>query len=61
MIATGGYSSDHIRNLLTAAGLRTKKGRKLRRQVLSYTLKNPVFCGLIVHKGDGEREWQRSS
>lgn len=51
MMATGGHSSDHVRNLVTAAGLRTKKGRKLSRQAFSYTLKNPVYCGLIAHKG----------
>src|SRR5215475_3466310 len=51
MMALGGHSSDHVRNLVTAAGLRTKKGRKLSRQTFSFVLKNPVYCGLIVHRG----------
>ena len=51
MMATGGYSSDAVRQFVTAAGLRTKKGRKLNRQTFSFVLKNPVYCGLILHSG----------
>lgn len=51
MIATGNYSSGHVRKLMTASGLRTKKGHKLGRQTFSYTLKNPLYCGVILHKG----------
>jgi site-specific DNA recombinase len=50
MMGTGGHSSDHLRAFITAAGLRTRKGRKLTRQTFSFMLKNPVYCGLIVHK-----------
>ena len=50
MMGTGGHSSDHVRAFVTAAGLRTKKSRKLTRQTFSFMLKNPVYCGLIVHK-----------
>jgi site-specific DNA recombinase len=51
MMATGAYSSDHVRKFVTAAGLRTKKGRKLNRQTFSFVLKNPVYAGLIAHNG----------
>jgi site-specific DNA recombinase len=51
MVASGAHSSDYVRKLITAAGLRTKKGHKLGKQSFSYTLKNPLYCGLIVHKG----------
>ena len=51
MIASGEHTSDNVRKLITAAGLRTKKGRKLTKQSFSYTLKNPVYCGQILHKG----------
>jgi site-specific DNA recombinase len=51
LIATGLDTSDHVREHVTVAGLRTKKGRKLTRQTFSFTLKNPVYCGLILHKG----------
>lgn len=49
MMATGGHSSDYVRTFITGAGLRTKKGHKLTRQTFSFMLKNPVYCGLIVH------------
>ena len=51
MMATGGYSSDAVREFVTAAGLRMKKGRQLSRQTFSTVLKNPAYCGLITHKG----------
>lgn len=51
MMDTGGHSSDAVRQFVTAAGLRTKKNRKLTRQTFSFMLKNPVYCGLILHKG----------
>ena len=51
MMASGGYSSDAVRQFVTAGGLRTKKGHKLSRQTFSTVMKNPVYCGLIVHKG----------
>ncbi len=51
MMATGGYSSDAVRQFVTAGGLRTKKGHKLARQTFSTVMQNPVHCGLIVHKG----------
>jgi hypothetical protein len=51
MMATGGQSSDAVREFVTAAGLRTKKGLKLNRQTFSFVLKNPVYCALILHKG----------
>jgi site-specific DNA recombinase len=51
MMNTGGHSSDVVRQFVTAAGLRTKKNRKLTRQTFSFMLKNPVYCGLILHKG----------
>lgn len=49
MIASGEHSSEEVRRMVTAAGLRTKTGRKLTKQTFSFTVKNPVYCGLIVH------------
>lgn len=37
--------------MVTAAGLRTKSGRKLTKQTFSFTIKNPVYRGLLVHNG----------
>jgi len=51
MMATAGHSSDYVRTIVTAAGLRSKKGHKLTRQTFSFMLKSPVYCGLIAHKG----------
>ena len=51
MMATGGHSSDAVRQFVTAAGLRTKKNLRLTRQTFSFMLKNPVYCGLILHNG----------
>lgn len=51
MIASGEHSSEEVRRLITAAGLRSKTGRKLTKQTFSFTIKNPVYGGLLVHKG----------
>lgn len=51
MVATGSYSSDHVRKLMTAAGLRTKKGKTLTRTAFSSMLKNKIYCGVIRHAG----------
>jgi site-specific DNA recombinase len=51
MMASGRHTSDHVRKFINAAGLVTKKGHKLVKQTFSYTLKNPLYCGIIVHKG----------
>ena len=51
MIASGEYSSEQVRTLITAAGLRNKKGQKLTKQTFSFRVKNPVYAGLLVHKG----------
>ena len=40
-----------MRQFVTAAGLRTKKNLRLTRQTFSFMLKNPVYCGLILHNG----------
>ena len=45
MMATAGYSSDAVRQFVTAGGLRTKKALKLTRQTFSTAMKNPVSCG----------------
>ena len=47
----GAHSSEEVRKLVTAAGLRTKTGRKLTKQAFSFTIKNPVYCALLVHNG----------
>jgi site-specific DNA recombinase len=51
MIATGSYTSDHVRKMLTAAGLRTKKGKTLTRTAFSAMHKNKIYCGVIRHAG----------
>jgi site-specific DNA recombinase len=51
MIASGQRSSEEVRKLVTAAGLRTKMGRKLAKQTFSFSIKDPVYCGLLVHNG----------
>jgi site-specific DNA recombinase len=51
MIASGQHSSEQVRKLITAAGLRNKKGQKLTKQTFSFTVKNPMYCGLLVHSG----------
>ena len=51
MIATGSYTSDHVRKMMTAAGLRTKKGKTLTRTAFSAMLKNKIYCGMIRHAG----------
>jgi site-specific DNA recombinase len=51
MIASDEYSSEQVRTLISAAGLRNKKGQKLTKQTFSFTVKNPVYGGLLVHKG----------
>jgi len=66
----GAHSSEEVRKLVTAAGLRTKTGRKLTKQTFSFTIKNPVYCALLVHNGQtykasfpalvSEELWQRA-
>jgi site-specific DNA recombinase len=51
MIASGEYSSEQVRTLITAAGLRNKKCQKLTKQTFSFIVKNPVYAGVLVHKG----------
>ena len=51
MIASGEHSLEQVRTLISAAGLRNKKGQKLTKQTFSFTVKNPVYGGLLVHKG----------
>jgi site-specific DNA recombinase len=51
MVSTGAYTSDYVRTLMTAAGLRTKKGKKLTRSAFSAMLKNKIYCGVIRHAG----------
>jgi site-specific DNA recombinase len=70
MIASGQHSSENVRKLVTAAGLRTKTGRKLTKQTFSFTIKNSMYCGLLVHNGQtykasfpalvSEELWQRA-
>jgi site-specific DNA recombinase len=51
MVASGSESSDAVRKFMTARGLRTKKGNKLTKQSFSWMLKNPLYAGIIMHKG----------
>ncbi len=51
MVASGSESSDAVRKFMTARGLRSKKGHKLTKQSFSWMLKNPLYAGVIMHKG----------
>jgi site-specific DNA recombinase len=51
MVASGSESSDAVRKFMTARGLRSKKGHKLSKQSFSWMLKNPLYAGVIMHKG----------
>src|SRR6202008_5004080 len=51
LVAEGKYTSDYVRKVMTAAGLRTKKGRKLNRSSFSKMLRTPTYCGVIKHDG----------
>jgi site-specific DNA recombinase len=51
LVAEGQYTCDHVRKLMTAAGLRTKKGKALSRSTFSTMLKTTTYYGIIKHDG----------
>lgn len=53
LYATGAYDREQVLKLVTAAGLRTKQGKKLSSQSFSNMLKNPLYAGRMV-VGDWE-------
>src|SRR5215469_1332032 len=48
LMATGTYQKTQVLQIVTEAGLRTRKGEKLSVQTFEETLKKPVYCGLIM-------------
>ena len=52
MVANGGYAtSDAVLRQITAMGLTTRKGRKVKKQTFSRMLMNPFYSGWIVSDG----------
>lgn len=48
LFATGRYERAEVLRLVTASGLRSKKGRKLSQQSFCNMLKNPFYAGKLV-------------
>jgi DNA invertase Pin-like site-specific DNA recombinase len=48
LYATGAYQREQVLRKVNAAGLRTRKGKKLSSQTLCNMLKNPLYSGRIV-------------
>jgi len=48
LFATGRYERAEVLRIVTAAGLRSKKGKKLSQQSFSNMLKNPFYAGKLV-------------
>jgi site-specific DNA recombinase len=49
LVASGRYvTTDAVLKLVTALGLRTRKGRPLSKQSFSRMLSNPIYCGWVV-------------
>jgi site-specific DNA recombinase len=47
LYATGAYQREQVLRKINAAGLRTRKGKKLSSQTLCNMLKNSLYCGRI--------------
>jgi len=47
LYATGRYQREQVLKIVTAAGLRTKKNKKLSSQSFSACLKNPIYAGIL--------------
>jgi site-specific DNA recombinase len=59
LYATGTYTFGHLRDVITAAGLRSKLGNALSTSNYQYMLKNPIYYGLLRFNGeysDGKHE-----
>jgi len=48
LYATGAYEREQVLKIVTAAGLRTRRGKKLSSQSFCNLLKNPLYSGRIV-------------
>jgi site-specific DNA recombinase len=48
LFASGRYERAEVLRIVSASGLRTKKGRKLSQQSFSNMLKNPFYAGKLV-------------
>lgn len=51
LMATGDHSMLSILNLITAEGLRTKKGKKISKSHLQAIFDNPTHCGSVRYAG----------
>ncbi len=45
LYATGNYSMETIRTMITTEGLRSNKGNKLSKSMIEHILGNPFYCG----------------
>jgi DNA invertase Pin-like site-specific DNA recombinase len=48
LIATGRYRKVEVLQIVTAEGLRTRKGKQLSAQTFEAMLKKPIYCGCIT-------------
>ncbi|RIK82249.1 hypothetical protein DCC62_00460 [candidate division KSB1 bacterium] len=48
---TGNYSVDEIGDLLYKKGLRSKSGKKVSHNILTHTIKNPFYAGMMRYNG----------
>jgi len=48
LYATGAYEREQVLRIVTAAGLRTKRGKKLSSQRFCNMLRNPIYAGRLV-------------
>jgi site-specific DNA recombinase len=51
LVANGSYERVEVLRIVTAAGLRTKRGKKLTSQSFHNMLKNPFYAGILVVQG----------
>jgi DNA invertase Pin-like site-specific DNA recombinase len=55
MYLTGRYSVEYINDILYQKGLRSKTGKKLSHSIMTSTLKNPFYAGLMKWNGQEKK------
>ena len=53
--ASGIHTKQQVLNIVTAAGLRTRRGKAISKQTFNALLRKPVYAGWLVVEGWGER------
>jgi len=51
LIASGRHKKPEVLRMVTAEGLRTRKGKPVSVQTFEAALRNPIYCGLMKVKG----------